>query len=228
MPSTSSQIAALFFTCLMVTGEAAFALPPRHPIDLGWLTKDAPAPVIADARRDLLPAKVFEVAIDGTATFAQATKELGGTVVRKFDESDREKDDASTEGKRDDPNGTPRFICYRSTRSNPAVVAIYLSRSTTHEDAIDGFAFGLQSAMPNALKLCRQVAWLKAIDLQFDKVPLEMPRENFLHLLGLPSSTDEQVSVQWKGHTDAPAPTPVSAVFENGKLIFLRVFPPAR
>ena len=228
MPSTPSKIAALFFTCLMVTGEAAFALPPRIRIDLGWLAKDAPVPVVADARRDFLPAKVFEIAIDGTDTFTHAMQELGGTVVRKFDDSDREKDAGSTDGKRDDSSNSPRFICYRSTRSNPAVVAIYLSRSATREDAIDGFAFGLQSAMPNALKLCRQVPWLKALDLQFDKVPLEMPRESFLHLLGLPSSTDEQVSVQWKGHTDAPAPTPVSAVFENGKLIFLRVFPPAR
>ncbi|MEO8006649.1 MAG: hypothetical protein ABI771_17160, partial [Betaproteobacteria bacterium] len=208
--------------------EAAFALPPRDRIDLGWLANDAPVPLVADARRDLLPAKVFDIAIDGSDTFTHAIQELGGTVVRKFDESEREKDDGATEGKRDEPNSTPRFICYRSTRSNPAVVALYLSRSTTREDAIDGFAFGLQSAMPNALKLCRQVPWLKASDLHFDKVPLEMPQESFLRLLGLPSSTDEQVSVKWKGHTDAPAPTPVSAMFKNGKLNFLRVFPPAR
>ena len=124
----------------------------------------------------------------------------------------------------------PRYICYRSTRSTPAVVAIYLSRSTTHEDTIDGFAFGLQSAMPSALKLCRQVPWLKAVDLYFDKVPLEMPQESFLHLLGLAPSTDEQVSVQWKSvdHSATAALAPVSAVFKNGKLIFLRVFPPSR
>ena len=226
MPSNPRNIAALIFTCLLVTAEAALALPPRNPNDLGWLIKEAPTPVEANARRDLLPPKVFEVAIDGTVTFAQAIQELGGAVVRKFDESDREKDNASTDGKRDNPNDSPRFICYRSTRSTPAVVAIYLSRSATREDAIDGFAFGLLSTMPSAVKLCRQVPWLKAIDLRFDKVPLDMPQESFLHLLGLPPSTDEQVSVQWKGHTDALAP--VSAVFKNGKLIFLRVFPPAR
>jgi hypothetical protein len=228
MPSNPRKIAVLFFTCLLVTAQAAFALPPRNPHDLGWLTKEAPTPLVADARRDLLPAKVFEVAIDGTATFAQVTQELGGTVVRKFDES--EKDEASTEGKRANPNSTPRFICYRSTRSTPAVVAIYLSRSTTREDAIDGFAFGLQSAMPSALKLCRQVPWLKAVDLYFDKVPLDMQQESFLRLLGLATSTDEQVSVQWKGtdHSATAAQSPVSAVFKNGKLIFLRVFPPAR
>jgi hypothetical protein len=224
MPSNPRKIAALFVACLLVTAEAALALPPRNPNDLGWLIKEAPSPVVANARRDLLPAKVFEVAIDGTVTFAQAIEELGGTVVRKFDESDREKDDSSANGKRSDPNSTPRFICYRSTRSTPAVVAIYLSRSTTREDVIDGFAFGLLSTMPSATKLCRQVPWLKAIDLRFDKVPLDMPQESFLHLLGLPSSTDEQVSAQWKGQTDALAP--VSAVFKNGKLIFLRVFPP--
>jgi hypothetical protein len=224
MPSTPSKIAALIFSCLMTIGEAALALPPRNPNDLGWLVKEAPTPVTANARRDLLPAKVFEVAIDGTVTFAQAIQELGGAVVRKFDESEREKDDSSADGKRNDPNSSPRFICYRSTRSSPAVVAIYLSRSTTREDAIDGFAFGLLSAMPSASKLCRQVPWLKAIDLRFDKVPLDMPQESFLHLLGLPSATDEQVSVQWKGQTDALAP--VSAVFKNGKLIFLRVFAP--
>ncbi len=226
MPSTPSKIAALLFACLMMIGEAAFALPPRNPNDLGWLVKEAPTPVETNARRDLIPPKVFEVAIDGTATFAQAIQELGGTVVRKFDESDREKDDSSADGKRTDTNSTPRFICYRSTRSTPAVVAIYLSRSTTREDAIDGFAFGLLSAMPSATKLCRQVPWLKAVDLHFDKVPLEMPQESFLHLLGLPPSTDEQVTAQWKGQTDAQAP--VSVVFKNGKLIFLRVFPPAR
>ncbi len=225
MPSNPRKIAVLFFTCLMMIGEAAFALPPRNPNDLGWLVKEAPTPVVANARHDLLPAKAFEVAIDGTVTFAQAIQELGGAVVRKFEESDHEKDDSSADGKRSDPNGTPRFICYRSTRSTPAVVVIYLSRSITREDAIDGFAFGLLSAVPSASKLCRQVPWLKAVDLHFDKVPLEMPQESFLHLLGLPSSTDEQVSVQWKGQTDAQAP--VSAVFKNGKLIFLRVFPPA-
>jgi hypothetical protein len=225
MPSTPSKIAALLFTCLMMIGEA-FALPPRNPNDLGWLIKEAPTPVVANARRDLLPAKVFEVAIDGTVTFAQAIEELGGAVVRKFDESDREMDDSSADAKRSVPNSTPRFICYRSTRSTPAVVAIYLSRSNAREDAIDGFAFGLLSAMPSATKLCRQVPWLKAVDLHFDKVPLDMPQESFLHLLGLPSSTDEQVSVQWKGQSDALAP--VSAVFKNGKLIFLRVFSPAR
>jgi hypothetical protein len=226
MPSTPSKIAALFFACLMMIGEAAFALPPRNPNDLGWLVKEAPTPVVANARRDLLPAKIFEVAIDGTVTFAQAIQELGGAVVRKFDESDRDKDESPADEKHGDPNSTPRFICYRSTRSTPAVVAIYLSRSTTREDAIDGFAFGLLSTMPSALKLCRQVPWLKAVDLHFDKVPLDMPQEGFMHLLGLPPSTDEQVSVQSKGQTDAQAP--VSAVFKNGKLIFLRVFPPAR
>ena len=225
MPSTPSKIATLFFACLMTIGEAAFALPPRNPNDLGWLVKEAPTPVAANARSDLLPARVFEVAVDGTMTFAQAIQELGGAVVRKFDESDREKDDNSADGKRSDPKSSPRFICYRSTRSTPAVVAVYLSRSTTREDAIDGFAFGLLSAMPSASRLCRQVPWLKAVDLRFDKVPLDMPQDGFMHLLGLPSSTDEQVSVQWKGQADALAP--VSAVFKNGKLIFLRVLAPA-
>lgn len=224
MPSTPNNIAALFFTCLMLIGETAFALPPRNPHELGWLIQETPTPVEANARRDLLPAKVFGVAIDGTVTFAEAIQDLGGTVVRKFEES--EKDDIFANEKRGDPTSTPRFICYRSTRSTPAVVAIYLSRSTTREDAIDGFAFGLLTTLPSALKLCRQVPWLKAIDLRFDKVTLDMPQESFLHLLGLPASTNEQISVQWKGQTDALAP--VSAVFRNGKLIFLRVFPPAR
>lgn len=230
MPSNTRQIAALFFACLLVAGEAALALPPRNPNDLGWLAKEAPTPVVANAQRDLLPTKVFEVSIDGTATFAQATQELGGTVVRKFDESDRNKDEGWTEKKRENANDSPRFICYRSTRSTPAVVAVYISRSTTREDAIDGFAFGLLSAMPSALKLCRQVPWLKAIDLRFDKVSLDMPQENFLHLLGLSPSTEEQVSVQWKGteHAAGAAQPPVSAAFKNGKLIFLRVFPPSR
>jgi hypothetical protein len=224
MPSNSRKVATPLFICLLLMAEAAFALPPRNPNDLGWLVKEAPAPVVANARRDLLPAKVFEVAIDGTVTFAQAIQELGGAVVRKFDENDREKDAISADGKHGDASNSPRFICYRSTRSTPAVVAIYLSRSTTREDAIDGFAFGLLSTMPSALKLCRQVPWLKAVDLHFDKVPLDMAQEGFMHLLGLPPSTDEQVSVQSKGQTDALAP--VSAVFKNGKLIFLRVFPP--
>ena len=216
----SRTVVTLALVCCILPGAESLAIESR-PIDLGLLATlvDNPEnPVIVDARPSLFPASVFGIAINGKATFSMATEKLGGAVVRKIGEGE----------------AGSRYICYRSMRSNPAVVAIFTSQSPASQDLIDGFAFGLQSGVPSATKVCRDVPWLKAADLHFDRVWLGMTPDKMLDPLRRASSGihEGKFSVEWHGPwitlasgSGDPASTAhdvvgLSAVLGNDMLVF--------
>ncbi|HVY07902.1 MAG TPA: hypothetical protein VHB46_18145 [Burkholderiales bacterium] len=215
-PTRSFAIAAI--VGVLLPGGASLAVGTRAP-DIGMLGSLAAVPehsVNLDARPHLLASPVFDIPIDGKATFAEATAKLGAAAVRRM-------------GK--DETG-PRYVCYRSTRGKPAVVAVFTSQSAANEESIDGFAFGLQSAMPDAMKVCRQVPWLKAEDLKFEKVQLDMPKEKLPATLekAAGAKPDARIHWYWKspdataGDTPAPAITGGFAAFTEGRLVFFYAY----
>ncbi len=196
----------------LVAGSSAVLAIGTPAPDLGWLGALAQAPehpVMVESKPELLPAKVFDIPIGGVTTFSQATAKLGAAAVRHIGS---------------DESG-PRYICYRSTRGRPAVIAVFTSQSTVREDLIDGFAFGLQSGVPDAVKVCRQVPWLKADDLKFDKVAVEMPKDKLPAPLRNASTenADDRIALLWPGATAGSAPPALGGIFaaiNGGKLVF--------
>ncbi|HEX4986799.1 MAG TPA: hypothetical protein VFV71_12115 [Burkholderiales bacterium] len=225
MPGLSRIFAFVLLPCWLALQGMAQAAPGAPPIDMGAISEEEDEPVAVDKHPDVMPDTVFGIAIDGKTTFAQAMDKLGAAIVH-------------TAGKAD---GGPRYVCYRSTRGRPAVVAIFTSHAAANPDVIDGFGFGMQSAVPGATKLCRQVPWLKAADLRFDKAWLDMPREK-LALPHRPAAAggkekavvQEKTSVLWKApQKSTPSDATgfaagrtagVTAVFEDSKLVFLRAY----
>ena len=215
--------ASLVLACCILPGVRSLADGPRSmaPGMLESLVNNATYPVAVNERPDVFPVSVFGIPIDGKATFSAATDKLGATIIQRIDEG----------------GANTRYICYRSSRGKPAVVAIFTSHSPVAEDLIDGFAFGLQSGVPDATKVCRQVPWLKASDLHFDKIWLDMPPGKLPGAL-LKISTgvhDGTLSIEWRGPDKAtasgtgdPAFTAfnlvgVSAAFINNNLVFFHV-----
>lgn len=197
----------------------AHAAPSRAPEPgLLALLVGADNAVTVQARPDVFPSSVFEIPINGKATFAQATEKLGAAVVRSFDDQGR----------------TVRYLCYRSGSGEKAIVAIFSSRSPVAEDLIDGFAFAAQSAIPDARKNCREVPWLKPDDLQFGKVGLGMSADKLQAELKLPAGSlqDGKLAVVWNGPGHAAASgagdtaskiVALSAAFHQGKLVFFHI-----